>query len=99
MGFVFPLITVSSLLLFLFDVIPGSIFTFLIIAFFGIAASISKLFQQQYLRLNKIVPELETLVQGIRMIEAHSFDSVLFNRLKDNLGISKEAPSQSIQQL
>ncbi|MBS1921475.1 MAG: hypothetical protein JST17_14575 [Bacteroidetes bacterium] len=97
--FLFPLITIISLLLFLFDIIPGSLFTFLIIAFFGIAASISKLFQQQYLRLNKIVPELETLEQSIRIIETHSFESVLFNRLKDNLGISKEAPSQSIKQL
>jgi hypothetical protein len=95
----FPLITISSLVLFIFDIIPGSIFTLLLIVFFGVAASISKLFQSQYALLNKIVPELETLEQSIRMIENNSFESTLFKELKNKLGDSTGTASDSIEQL
>ena len=97
--FIFPLITVSTLVLFIFNIIPGSIFTFLLIIFFAIAASISRTFQSQYTRLNKIVPELETLEQSIRMIENNSFETVLFKDLKNKLGDSTGTASDCIEQL
>ncbi|HVT84335.1 MAG TPA: hypothetical protein VHD35_03990 [Chitinophagaceae bacterium] len=96
---VFPLITISSLVLFIFSIIPGSLFTFFLILFFAVAASISKTFQQQYTRLNKIVPELETLEQSIRMIENNSFESVLFKDLKNKLGDPTGTASNCIEQL
>lgn len=97
--FVFPAITVSCFLLFIFDIIPGSIFTFLLILFFSIASYFSKTFQSHYNRLNKIVPELETLEKSIGMIESSEFDNVLLKGLKDKLGNQSDNASGSIEHL
>lgn len=96
---VFPAISVACLLLFIFDFIPGSLFTFLLILFFIISSSISKLFQQQYNLLNKIFPELETLEQSIRLIENNSFENELLKQLKDKLENSSSKASVSIEHL
>ncbi len=95
----FPIVTIGSLALFIFNTIPGSIFTFLLVAFFGIASGISRSIQQQYSRLNKIVPELDTLENSIRMIEENSSTNVLLQQLKNNLGTSSIAASGSIEKL
>lgn len=97
--FVYPVITVSSLLLFIFNIIPGSIFTFLLILYFVIAFSISKMFHAQYMRLNKIVPELETLEKSIHVISSNDFESVLFLQLKNKLSTPTQSASLYIEHL
>lgn len=97
--FIFPIITVSSLVLFIFNIIPGSLFTFLLIVFFVIASYISKLFHSQYMKLNKIVPELETLEKSIRTISNNSFKAALFKQLKNKLSSSLQNASLSIEKL
>jgi DNA mismatch repair ATPase MutS len=96
---IFPFITAASLALFVFNFISGSIFTFLLIAFFGIASGISRFIQPRYNRLNKIVPELETLENSIRMIEKKSFKSKLLQQSKNDLGAASFAASGSIKKL
>ncbi|OQY95464.1 MAG: hypothetical protein B6D37_05585 [Sphingobacteriales bacterium UTBCD1] len=95
----FPAMTTVSLFLFLFEIIPGSLFTFFLITYFAVSSYISKIFQPQYAKLNRIVPELETMEQCIRMIESNTFDSSLFRQLKEKISIHNETASRSIGQL
>ena len=95
----FPVITLSALTLHLLEILSSSLFYPLVILFFFIAFTITKAIKSEYLQLNKIVPELETLQNSIRWIENKSFHSDLMNQLKNNFKNETDKASASIKDL
>ena len=95
----FPVITLSALTLHLLEILSSSLFYPLVILFFFIAFTITKAIKSEYLQLNKIVPELETLQNSIRWIENKSFHSDLMNQLKNNFKSETDKASASIKDL
>ena len=95
----FPVITLSALTLHLLEILSSSLFYPLVILFFFIAFTITKAINSEYLQLNKIVPELETLQNSIRWIENKSFHSDLMNQLKNNFKSETDKASASIKDL
>ncbi len=97
--YAYPVITLTVLFLFLFEIIPGSLFTFLLILFFSVSSYVSKIFNKQYSKLNKTVPKLETLEQSMRMIEKNKFESALLKKLRVTIETEQENASHSIERL
>jgi len=95
----FPAITITVLLLYLFNLMSSSIFYPLVILFFAISFGITKIIMPHYALLNKIVPELESLQNSIRWIEDASFSSELMNQLKNNLKPGASKASAIIKKL
>lgn len=95
----FPVITLTMLILYIVNIIPASLFYPLIILFFIIAFGITKIINPYYLLLDKIVPELETLQNSIRWIEDASFQSRLMNELKNKFKSETFKASATIKKL
>jgi hypothetical protein len=97
--YVLPAITLTVLALHLFDIISSSLFYPLAILFLVIAFGITKIIIPQYVLLNKIVPELETLQNSIRCIEDATFQSKLMTQLKNNFKQHENKASATIKKL
>ncbi len=97
--FILPAAAITVLLLYIFSVIPSSLFFPLLLLFFAIAFSITKYFMTDYALLNKMVPELETLFQSIRWIEKLETKTELTRSLKEDLVKGTQRASGSILQL
>jgi hypothetical protein len=81
----FPIITLGSLLLYLTDLMSAPTFYLLVLLFVIIAFSISKKVVPQYLLLNKIVPQLNTLTASLQFIESAPFKTGLLSALQKEL--------------
>lgn len=99
MRFVFPAVSITTLILYVFSVITTSAFYPLLLFFLAIAFSMTKAIMPDYALLNKIVPELETLFQGIRWIEIFTAKTELLQTLQKSLGTETQKASTSILQL
>jgi MutS-like protein len=97
--FIFPAVSITTLLLYIFSVIHSSAFYPLMLLFLAIAFSITKAIMPDYALLNKIVPELETLFQSIRWIETFKAKTELIQALQKSLGTGSQKASTSILQL
>lgn len=97
--YAFPAITISILLLHIFEVIPAAGFYPLVILFFAISMLISRYLMPEYVLLNKIVPELETIYNGISWIETASFKNELLNEVKNKFTGNEIKASSSVKQL
>jgi len=97
--FIFPAVAIGVFVLYLFSVISSSLFYPLLLLFFAIAFSISKYVMPHYVLLNKIVPELDTLYQGVTWIENLETKAELLQSLKENMNAGSEKTSGSIRQL
>ena len=99
MRFLFPAVSITTLSLYIFSVIPSSVFYPLFLLFLAVAFSISKYIMPDYALLNKIVPELETLFQSLRWVEKLEAKAGLVRSLKENLEKGSQKASASILQL
>jgi hypothetical protein len=99
MRFAFPAVSITTLSLYIFSIIPSSAFFPLILLFLAIAFSISKYIMPDYALLNKMVPELETLFHSIRWIETFKAKTELTQTLQKSLGTETQKASTSILQL
>jgi len=97
--FIFPACSITTLFLYIFSVIPSSVFYPLLLLFLGIAFSITKAIMPNYALLNKIVPQLETLFQSVRWMETFSAKAELIQALQKGLGAGTQSASTSILQL
>lgn len=80
--YVLPVIILTALLLLLSGMLAASWFTGLLLVFFLISGLISRKVQPVYLKLNKIVQEIETLSNIVLWVEQPSFTSALLQRLQ-----------------
>jgi hypothetical protein len=97
--FISPAVSITTLLFYIFSVIPSSVFYPLLLLFFAVAFSISKAIMPDYVLLNKIVPELETLFQSIRWIETLNPKTGLIKTLQESLENETQRASTSIREL
>ncbi|QEC67510.1 hypothetical protein FRZ67_09450 [Panacibacter ginsenosidivorans] len=86
--YIFPLITISTLILYLSDFISTSIFSLCIIIFYSISLSVSKKITPTYNLLSGIVTEVNVLYNELNWFEKESFQSelliVMQNQIKHN---------------
>jgi hypothetical protein len=75
---VYPIVSISSLMLFLADILSASWFGMLFSIYLIFSFYVSKKSEPSYSVLNKIVPEIITLQQSIAWIEQKVYGSSLF---------------------
>jgi hypothetical protein len=94
-----PAISFTLLILHLTGILSSSFFWPLILFMLAISFLISKLVMPSYFQLNKIAPELESLVQSIQLIEQKEFHAELLKQLQSNYKTGSVTSSQSIHKL
>ena len=72
--YIYPVITLGCFFLFLIDVIPTSVFSLLLLLFFGIAFLISGKIQKTYTLLSQLVPVVSTLYKQLNWFEKEKFE-------------------------
>ncbi|MEO7984419.1 MAG: hypothetical protein ABI688_10095, partial [Bacteroidota bacterium] len=97
--YLYPCITITILVLNLAGIIPSSIFNMLLVIFLVASYFVTKLTLKEYIQLNKIVPELETLQKSTQWIEENPFSSETMKHLKNKLMGASQPASASISQL
>ncbi len=96
---IFPLLSLSTLALYLFEIISLDRFLPIMLLFLVISFWISKLIMDDYKKLNKITGELETLSSSIACIEIKEFYSPLLLLLKIDFSKKETTASQTITHL
>jgi hypothetical protein len=97
---IFPIISLSILLLHLFDFIDAPKFYLLVLVFIIVAFYITRRVTPQYLLLDKMVAELSTLSAALQCIETASTQSAYLSSLQRALGSQQQnTASTAIQQL
>lgn len=95
----YPAVALGMVVLFIADIIPGSLFTAAWLIFFVFSGWISKTIAAQYLQLNKIVPEVSTLSNTAGWIENISFNAVYLQEVQAPFTKGDAASSVAIKQL
>lgn len=80
--FIYPAITLGSLLLYLANFINGSLFTLLFVVYIIISLIITRMMTSFYDLLNKIVKEILTLSNSVAWIEKKQFNSERLKQLQ-----------------
>jgi VIT1/CCC1 family predicted Fe2+/Mn2+ transporter len=83
--YVYPVITLSCFYLFLDDILPTSIFSLLLLAFFVTGLLISARIQKVYQLLSKLEPVVATLFKQVNWFEREKFESDLLMNLQQSL--------------
>lgn len=98
--YIYPVITLSSFYLFLDDIIPTAIFSFLILVFFLIAFGISSRIQKSYTLLSKLGPVVSILYRQLNHFESENFSEDFFTEIKTSLNDTPgKTASSSIRNL
>ena len=97
--YLFPIVAVSTLICFLFDVISYQVFLRSALVFTIVAFAITRIIVPLYRKLNKITEEMETLSKSIACIEQASFQDPLLTSLKQQFYTGNQKASQQIFQL
>ncbi|MBS1746458.1 MAG: hypothetical protein JST21_09850 [Bacteroidetes bacterium] len=98
--YIYPVITLSSFYLFLDDIIPTAIFSFLILVFFLIAFGISSRIQKSYTLLSKLGPVVSILFRQFNHFESENFSEEFFAEIKTSLNNTPgKTASSSIRNL
>ena len=98
-SYLFPIVAVSTLICFLFDVISYQVFLRSALVFTIVAFAITRIIVPLYRKLNKITEEMETLSKSIACIEQASFQDPLLTSLKQQFYTGNQKASQQIFQL
>lgn len=96
---IFPVLSFSVLGLYIADVISFDRFLPIMLLFLFISFWISKQIMPDYVRLNKITGELETLSSSISCIENKNFTSPLLSTLKKDFNSIETKASSTIKSL
>ena len=97
--YLLPAISFSFLTLHLINILDASIFYPLILLMLAVSFAISKLIIPDYLQLNRIAPELESLSESISLIEKKEFKTDLIKKLQAKYKTGLVASSESIKKL
>ncbi|HWB27722.1 MAG TPA: hypothetical protein VG738_19745 [Chitinophagaceae bacterium] len=96
----FPIISITTLLLYLFDVITSPVFYGLVFCFVITAFSLSKRIHTTWVLLSKIVAEADTIYRQLAFIEEERFEAAFINNIKKNLANKQgQKASAEIKQL
>jgi MutS domain V len=95
----YPLISLTALLLFITEFIPASQFTLLFVLFIAISSLISRTVMPAYNQLAKITAEIETLSDTALHIENEKFNSTLLKQLHNIFYHKNKKASGTIKQL
>jgi hypothetical protein len=87
---IYSAITVTSLVLYMVDVIPSNIFYPLTLLYFLFTFYQSKKVHNTYSQLGKIVDEVATLQVQLKWLEEANFSSKLFNNIQSNISNSNQ---------
>ncbi len=97
---IFPIITISSLILYINGNINQTIFGLLVFIYFLFAFYLSKKITKVWLHLSKITSEIKTLATQLNWFEQDTFSSQKIIQLKNGLrSTNQESASASIHQL
>lgn len=96
---VLPVLTITSLLLFLAGSIDSSCFIFLFLLQFIIVGSKVKITNRIHNQLSRKINSVEKYAALIRLIEGEQFDAALLNNLKQQLSTSQMNAGATISQL
>ena len=96
---VFPLVSLTIFGLYLVDIISLDRFLPLMLLFLVISYWVTKLIMPDYMRLNRITGELETLSSSIACIESKDFKSPLLLQLKNDFSRNDAMASHTIKKL
>lgn len=97
--YLLPAISFSFLTLHLINILDASIFYPLMLLMLAVSFAISKLIIPDYLQLNRIAPELESLSGSISLIEKKEFKTDLIKQLQAKYKTGLVASSESIKKL
>lgn len=97
--YLLPAISFSFLTLHLINILDASIFYPLMLLMLAVSFAISKLIISDYLQLNRIAPELESLSESISLIEKKEFKTDLIKQLQAKYKTGLVASSESIKKL
>lgn len=97
--YLLPAISFSFLTLHLINILDASIFYPLMLLMLAVSFAISKLIISDYLQLNRIAPELESLSGSISLIEKKEFKTDLIKQLQAKYKTGLVASSESIKKL
>lgn len=97
--YLFPALSLLSLLLWTIGTIPGPIFSGIAFIFFLISGQVSKKIHPLYTILGKIAPKVETLHDGIHWVETVPFKAEMLKRLQQQLLVDRQPASCAIKQL
>ena len=96
---IYPAIALTILVLFVTEYIPLSLFTLLLVVFFALSGSVSKMIMPAYIQLTKITGEIETLSDSIHHIEKENFSSEKLQQLQHSLENNSVKASGIIRKL
>lgn len=97
--YLLPAISFSFLTLHLINILDASIFYPLMLLMLAVSFAISKLIISDYLQLNRIAPELESLSGSISLIEKKEFKTDLIKKLQAKYKTGLVTSSESIKKL
>lgn len=97
--YLLPAISFSFLTLHLINILDASIFYPLMLLMLAVSFAISKLIIPDYLQLNRIAPELESLSESISLIEKKEFKTDLIKQLQAKYKTGLVTSSESIKKL
>ncbi len=98
--FLFPALSFTCLGLYLFDVIPWSLFTSIMLVFLGVSFQITKTLMPAWKQLGRITAELESFSDTLQHIEDSNFSSPLLKELRNDIAVSNGMKaSASVRQL
>lgn len=97
--YLLPAISFSFLTLHLINILDASIFYPLMLLMLAVSFAISKLIIPDYLQLNRIAPELESLSGSISLIEKKEFKTDLIKKLQAKYKTGLVTSSESIKKL
>ncbi|ULQ53303.1 MutS-related protein [Flavihumibacter fluvii] len=85
LALIFPMLSLSALLLYLVDIIPTPTFYLLVLVFMVFAFLLTRLVMPQYRRLDKIVSQLSTLSDALQCIETAPFKTTVLKEAQSTL--------------
>lgn len=100
LAYIFPFITLGCVFLYVADILPSAVFSFLVLIFFLMSLMISGKIQKLYELLSRLEPVVSTLYMQLHHFEKEHFDDVFISGLKTSLGGSTDkTASASIKHL
>jgi len=84
-AFLFPFISLSTVVLYLTDILDATFFYSLVFIFFVFAFSLSKKISATWLLLSRIVPQVNTLYYQLNHLEKETFNNEFISTLKKEL--------------
>ncbi|MEO6315368.1 MAG: hypothetical protein ABIU63_18760 [Chitinophagaceae bacterium] len=95
----YPVIALTSFLLFIFDLIPNQLFVAAYLVFFLVSGYVSRVIAAEYMQLNKMVAEIDILSKSAGWIEKNAFQSAWLREVQEQFKSGDTASSATIRQL